>query len=508
LTVTAQARVVRGLTCAALALAAVHLLGVWPIGFAAAAPRARASQSTLPARLTLESGTQSIPRSFFGLSVEYNELTEYEKDGPAFGRVLAVIRAQDGSRLELRIGGKSADRTFFVTKPARPVPYGRPIGEHWLKKLSALVRADRLRVMLDLNLAVHAPSVAATFAQAAVRTLPPTTLAGLEIGNEPDLYWRQPFLAKERLPQTLRSTPKNWSVNYSPADYRRDYSAYARALVAKVPRIPIGGPEIISAKPQWLSSVEGLGREDPSFLSVHRYAGSDCWPRSSPFYPTIALLLNETSSIGFGDTIADAAGFAHSDRQALRLTEVNSISCGGNPGVANSFATALWAPDALFELIRNGANSINWHIRPKAVNAPFHPTSAGIQAMPELYGLAVFADMTGPGAKILNSTLENSGALHLKAWVVRVGSSLRVLLINKGASDARVAMQLGPAGTAQVKRLQAPRVGASSGVTFGGQTIATDGRWHGKPAQTEVTGNGGAYDVTVPGYSAALVSAR
>ena len=118
--------------------------------------------------------------------------------------MLQLIRPQDGSRLELRIGGKSADRTFFVTKPTRPVPYGRPIGEGWLKQLSALVRADRLRVMLDLNLAVHAPSVAATFAQAAVKTLPPTTLAGLEIGNEPDLYWRQPFLAKERLPQTLK----------------------------------------------------------------------------------------------------------------------------------------------------------------------------------------------------------------------------------------------------------------------------------------------------------------
>ena len=505
---TARVRVVGGLACAVLALAAVFLLGDWPIDPAAAAPVAIAAQSTLPAQLTLASGAQSIPRSFFGLSVEYNELADYEHDGAAFGRVLDLIRAQDGSRLELRIGGKSADRTFFVTKPTRPIPYGRPIGERWLKNLSALVRSDRLRVMLDLNLAVHAPSVAATFAQAAVKTLPRSTLAGLEIGNEPDLYWRQPFLAKERLPQTLKSTPKSWTVNYSAADYRHDYDAYARALVASVPRIPIGGPEIISAKPEWLSAVEGLGREDPSFLSVHRYAGSDCWPPSSPFYPTIALLLNETSSLGFGETIETAAGFARANRQALRLTEVNSISCGGNPGVANSFATALWAPDALFELIRNGANSINWHIRPNAFNAPFHPTSAGIQAMPELYGLAVFADMTGPGATILNSTLETSGALHLKAWVVRVGSSLRVLLINKGPQDARVALHLGPAGTAHLQRLQAPRVGASTGVTFGGQTIGTDGRWHGNPVQTTVSGEGGTYSVTVPGFSAALVSAR
>ncbi len=474
----------------------------------AAAASPHEAPPTWPAQLTLGSGIRSIPRSFFGVSAEYNELADYEHDATAFGQVLKLIRPQDRSRLELRIGGKSADRTFYVTKPTRPVPYGRPIGARWLKRLSTLVRADNLRVMLDLNLAVHAPSVAATFAQAAVKALPRSTLVGLEIGNEPDLYWRQPFLAKEKLPQTLRSTPKNWTVNYSAADYRRDYRAYARALVAKVPRIPIGGPEIISGKPEWLSAVEGLGREDPSFLSIHRYASSNCIPPSSPFYPTITSLLDENKSIGFGATIQSAAEFAHSRRQDLRLTEVNSISCGGNAGVANSFATALWAPDALFELIENGANSVNWHIRPNAVNAPFHPTRSGIRAMPELYGLAAFADMTGQGAKIVSSELAQSGALHLKAWVVAVDSSLRVLLLNKGPHAARVTMRLGPAGTAEVKRLQAPRVGASSGVTFGGQTIGTDGRWQGKAVQTALNGNNGSYAITVPGFSAALISAR
>jgi hypothetical protein len=497
----------RALACLALAAGVSLGLGTGDLGRATAAASATQAAPTLPAQLTLSQNTQSIPRSFFGLSVEYNELADYEKDAAAFGQVLKLIRPQDGSRLELRIGGKSADRTFFVTKPTRPIPYGRPIGERWLKRLSKLVHADRLRVMLDLNLAVHAPSVAATFAQAAVKTLPPTTLAGVEIGNEPDLYWRQPFLAKERLPQTLKSTSKHWTVNYSAADYRRDYEAYARALVKQVPRIPIGAPEIISGKPEWLSAVEGLGRENPSFLSIHRYASSNCFPTSSPFYPTIALLLNEDASIGFGNTILDAAEFAHARRQALRLTEVNSISCGGNPGVANTFATALWAPDALFELIRNGADSINWHIRPNALNAPFHPTRSGIQALPELYGLAVFADMTGVGAKIVSSDLKEPGGLHLKAWVVRVGSSLRVLLLNKGPRAARVTMHLGPAGTAQVRRLQAPRVGASTGVTFGGQTIGSGGSWQGKLVQAPLSGNSGSYAVTVPGFSGALISA-
>ncbi len=275
-----------------------------------------------------------------------------------------------------------------------------------------------------------------------------------------------------------------------------------------MPGIQIGGPEIISAKPQWLSAVEGLGHEDPSFLTIHRYAGSTCFPTTSPFYPTIAGLLNERASFGLGGTVRDAAIFAHSHGQALRIDEVNSISCGGNPGVANSFATALWAPDALFELAREGVGSVSWHIRPNALNAPFHPTATGIQAMPELYGLAVFAQMTGPGARILDASLAAAAGLHLKAWVVRFGSSLRVLLINKGPRAANVALRLGAAGTAFIKRLTAPRIGASSGVTFGGQQIGADGQWQGQAVQTAIRGARGVYQVAVPGYSAALISAR
>jgi Glycosyl hydrolase family 79 C-terminal beta domain len=83
-----------------------------------------------------------------------------------------------------------------------------------------------------------------------------------------------------------------------------------------------------------------------------------------------------------------------------------------------------------------------------------------------------------------------------------------VLLLNKGPRAARVTMRLGPAGTAQVRRLQAPRVGASQGVTFGGQTIGSGGSWQGKLVQTPLSGINGSYAVTVPGFSGALISAR
>ena len=206
----------RALACLAVAACVSLGLGTGDLGRATAAASAAEAAPTLPAQLTLGQNTQSIPRSFFGLSVEYNELADYEKDAAAFGQVLKLIRPQDGSRLELRIGGKSADRTFFVTKPTRPIPYGRPIGERWLKRLSKLVHADRLRVMLDLNLAVHAPSVAATFAQAAVKALPPHHARGSR-----DRQRARPLLA----PAVSRQ-------GAAPSDAQVDAEALDRELLA------------------------------------------------------------------------------------------------------------------------------------------------------------------------------------------------------------------------------------------------------------------------------------
>jgi hypothetical protein len=484
----------------AAALACLTAAGVWT--------RPAAAAPSLPAQVTLGAPARGIPRSFLGVSIEYSQVGIYAKKRAPLDNALARIAPQDGSRLLLRIGGKSADHAIWESPLAGLPKSAFEIGQPWLNQLNDLVRRDGLRVMLDLNLAVHSPTLEAQFARAVRQKLPNGRLSGLEIGNEPDLYWRQTDIDKERVSSTPASTPKHWSTNYSAQDYRNDFDRYARLLVRAVRGVQLGGPEIISAKPQWLDAMEGLGQSSPHFLTIHRYESSTCWPKTSPFYPTIAQALGELASAGLAQSVQVAAGFAHSHHQTLRLSEVNSISCGGNRGVADSFATALWAPDALFELLNAGTDSISWHIRPTAVNAPFVFTKAGIRAMPELYGLAVFADMTRPGSRIIASHLSQSPRSHLKAWVVRFRGGLRVLLINKGARGATVTLHLGNVGGASVRLLRAPRVWSTSGVRFGGQWIGSDGRWHGKIQARGVGDNGGGYTVGVPPYSAAFLSAR
>ncbi len=467
--------------------------------------KAAAPPPPLPVYFTLGSGGVRVPSSFFGISTEYDQLVSYEKEGAPFDRALSLIRPEDGTRMLLRIGGKSADHTFWQTAPTKYPRQVIKLGPTWMNGLADLVRRDSLRVMLDLNLAVHSPSLEATFAKAAQQALPAGRLVGLEIGNEPDLYWRQPWLEKSRLDSSTKTTPNNWTVNYSPADYRRDYTSYARTLMPRIHGVPLGGPEIISNKAPWLSSIEGLGGFDPGFITIHRYASSNCWPKTSPWYPTIALMLREGSSAGLANSVRTAVAFAHARHEALRLTEVNSISCGGNPGVANTFAIALWAPDALFEMVRAGVDSVSWHIRPGQLNAPFLPNGSGIQPMPELYGLALFAQMVRPGAEVMNASV--SSALHVKGWAIRTPQGLRVLLINKGARAGTASLRLGTGSApAFVRRLEAPSVISRNGITYGGQTIGSDARWHGRLKTATIKGSGGDYSLSLPGYSAALVS--
>jgi Glycosyl hydrolase family 79 C-terminal beta domain len=478
--------------------------------FAAAGAAGRAAPSAprpVAVRVTVTGASAPIPRGFLGLSMEYTGVPSYSEMGPLFDRVVAMIRSQDGSPMQLRIGGKSADH-FYWEVPTTGAPRGvSELGPPWMDALTSIVKRDNMDVMLDLNLAVHSPTMAVSFARAANAALPRGTLAGLEIGNEPDLYTLQKKLQVERIATTDRALPQNWQYHYSATNYRRDYISYAQALKAALPNVPLGGPETISYQPAWLSAIEGLGRLDPGFLTIHRYASSNCWPTSSPFYPTIALMLSPAASAGLAGTVRGAVLYAHVRHQALRLTEVNSISCGGNTGVADSFATALWAPDALFEMISEGVNGVSWHIRTNSINAPFVPIPQGILAKPELYGLALFAQTTGPNARLLGTKLTTSAPANLSVWPVQSGHGLKVLVINKGGRPANVTLALGNrASTATVERMLAPGITASTGVTLGGQTIGPTAQWQGKKVTTTVAVRNGSFGVSMPGYSAALLT--
>jgi hypothetical protein len=488
----------------AIALGAIVLAcAAW---LAIAARASTASVSSAPvAVVTLTGQSRTIPHSFFGLSIEDKELAKYEAEEPLSNPMISHLAPLDGSRMLLRLGGRSADEVFWDTPTTRQPRWVQDLDSAWMDRLVKLARHDNLRVELDLNMAVHSPRMEANFARAAKKALP-GRLVGFALGNEPDLYRHESWLEKERAPSTIRSTPRHWTHHYAIDQYRDEYRQYARAVLKAVPGIPLSAPELTFPSLAWPEALANLGRLSPSALSFHRYATATCNRAGHP--PTPAAFLSNRYTKGLANTLGNDIAFAQQRRLAMRVTEMNSVTCGGRKHLAESFSTALWAPDALFEMLRAGVDGVNWHIRPAYANAPFQFDSHGVVALPEFYGLAVFTNVIGPHAVLEQTDVQSSPQpVALKAWAVRSSHGLRVLLINKGSTDLSARLKVG-AGRhrAQIRRLLAPTLTSRSGVTFAGQSIGSDGRWHGHIKRIMVgPGASGAYGVRMPAYSAAVI---
>jgi hypothetical protein len=193
---------------------------------------------------------------------------------------------------------------------------------------------------------------------------------------------------------------------------------------------------------------------------------------------------------------------------------MNGISCGGTRGVSDTFTSALWVLDTLFEMVRAGVNGVNIHTVPNTINEVLGPQSAHgggpMRVHPEFYGMVMFAQAAPAGSHLLR--LSAGVPSGIKVWATRAGNGgIHVVVINKRLSGAETVQLQIPAahGVAAVEQLQAPNVHATSGVTLGGQTFGATtatGLLAGKPAGLTATPAGGTYTVRVPAASATMLS--
>jgi hypothetical protein len=455
--------------------------------------------------------TVALPRSFFGLSIETWTVRDVVRRLALYERALALLRVPgDGAQI-LRVGGDSTDQTYWHAALPPGRPWAFKVTRRWLSDLGTIVRGSQLHVIVGLNAIAHAPRMAAAFARATIRSLPPRSVIGFEVGNEPDLYHHRYGNA---FPAALRwaRTPALRANVYTADFYDTTFQSYAIALRTVAPRVPLLGPAV--ANPWrargWLTAIVDGDRNSLGVLSAHRYPLSACYHHASyrPF-PTIARLLGERASAGMADSVEHAVAYAHRNRLRFRLTEFNSVTCGGRPGVSNTFATALWGPDALFELLRTGVDGVNLHVRTDTVNAPYRIDSRGFYARPAMYGLIMFVRALGPGARLTPIVMHRPIA-HVKVWAVRTaGGQLHVLAIDKSARPVRLALALrGASGPASVQRLLAPSVRDQHGVTLAGQRLNARGQWVGQRVVETLRRHRGVYRLALPRFSAALISVR
>jgi hypothetical protein len=241
-----------------------------------------------------------------------------------------------------------------------------------------------------------------------------------------------------------------------------------------------------------------------------------CGPRpGDPKYPTIAHFLSASTSEALAEDFVPFVNMVHARHLPVRNAEMNSVSCGDAHGVANTFASALWATDALFAMARAGVDGVNLHTYSGAADELFSTRHAASRwhafVAPEYYGVNLFSRAAPAGSHLLGVT-ETRWPGTLRAWATRTPSGrLNVVLINDSMSQEQT-VNLGIPGssaTAQLQRLQAPGPRARSGVTLAGQSFGTDtttGRPRGALHLDTLTPVDGQYAVRLPAVSAALIT--
>ena len=449
-----------------------------------------------------------VPSSFLDLSTEYWTVPHYASQGALFARAINLLR-RPGIPFTLRIGGESADLSWWDPRSRRAPDWSYPLTPAWLSDAVRLVTAAHLQVVLDLNLADRNPALAAQFAKAVDVRLPPGSLQALEIGNEPDLYPRMSTLGLVTVARSRVVRYFAWANRYAPDAYVSQLNAYLAALDQVGIHLPVGGPEISDpTQTQWLTRLIAGVRGRLAFISAHRYPLNACELPTAANYPTTHRLLANAASAGLAAGVQPAVAIARRAGLPFALTEFNAVTCGGTASVSGTFANALWAPDALFSLMRVGVGSVDLHLRARAFNPPFFVTGHGLRARPIFYGLVLFQRMLGDHSSLMPSTLHAPAGTLLRAWVVRGNGTERVLLINKGSQGADFRLAVHPTGPGRVERLLAPGPAARARVTLAGLWVTPGGQWRGHFRQETVMPRTGGYEVPVPGYSAALVTLK
>ena len=477
-----------GLRTGAVALAASALVAALGV-VANAAPAATQVITIDPAQTTT-----SLNATSEGLSLEASDLAI-----PSFGSGnLAQYLKTLGSSV-LRVGGNTVDESFWTssgeTAPSWAIATITPAD---LGNLAKLATASGWKVILGVNLKQYDVNRAADEAAHAKAALG-SSLAAIEIGNEPDFYYS------------------------STSSYYTAFEAYAKAIKAAAPGVAIEGTDTSQAPGGSFQSgfiANEQAHPDVTELTSHYYPLSACSAGSNP---TIAQLLGTTTRDN-EKAVADAMVTAAAKLKVPGVfDEGNSVVCEGEQGVSNVFASALWEIDDQLVMAREGAAGDYMHSTVVLCNGPkplymyytpiCAPTTAdanagNVAAQPEYYGLA-FVHQLGTG-KFAN--LDNPAWADVRAYAVVNGSTMKVVLdnVDDPASNGATALTLDLGATytsATRENLTASSLTATSGVTLGGQSVAAGGTL-GAPGTTPLTVNGSTLSLSINPGSAAIITLK
>ena len=354
----------------------------------------------------------------------------------------------------LRLGGGTSEFTAFTTEESSaPPPFDAvgpdtsknikvdtPITPKSLRNLRAFLDATNWRCLYGLNLGRGPVDRVAEEASYVERILG-SRLIAFQLGNEPDA-WRN------------RYRPASWTY----PDYWKEWSAARAAVLARVPHARFAGPDVSNK----MAYVTGFAEEvknsapDVVMLTSHYYAMG---PAGAPGITLDKLLAPDPKLERDLKTAMDAAASAH---LPYRMSEGSSCWNGGQAGVSDTLASALWVADMMLDFASFGCAGVNLHGGGNGFYTPIAGNLAtGFVRRPEYFGI----ELTKPflGAALVRSSLDCSSD-RVRTYAAKRAGARLILAINKTPQPAQIRLPLPHARREWL--LTGPSIDAKEGVTL------------------------------------------
>jgi len=484
----------------------------------------------------------AIPPSFLGFSFETSDLINFTG---TLNTAINAILVQLLVNLELcgngapltRAGGASTDTAQFSQDPNAPFPPGINfnITPDWIGGIAAVATVIQGQAIVGFNMLqveggtfpiigpppLGGNPVIPITEVGAFNEFPAGILHAVEGGNRPDLYEEKMV----RSPGYSLVSPPAY-----PFSYLVDYLGITGPMGMQgfLPTVPPFAAPVLSDE-TWLPlldtfltqvEMQGTPGSQLKLVTQQDYSLNICnnKPTTDPTYPTIPLLLSESSSKGEADKYAPFVQVAQNHNLPFRMTEMNSVDCGGLAGVSDTFASALWAIDIMFEMANIGVAGVNFHNKSNTPYNAFDFTQSGTQftatVNPLYYAAFLFAQATCNQARLVPVQTVTPTTANLKVWATLDEASgiVHVVVLNKDLSQSPVVSIQVPVETTAATSilLTAPSVSSKNGITLGGQTF--DGTTDGGPLGTYLPltqcPSNQSYSFAAPAGSATLLTIR
>jgi hypothetical protein len=434
----------------------------------------------------------AVPARFLGLSFEAAALTQL--GGYAERGDLVTLLRSLGPGV-LRFGGITSDENVAWSEGGAPPPWASStIGPAQLRAIGRLARRSGWRVLLTVGLAHYEPQAAAAEVAAARRALGPY-LQAVEIGNEPEAYANHGFRSPPWLPQ----------------EYEEEVSDYREVIAARSPGVPIAGPDSTGSGSfmEW-GYAEGLAQA-PVLLTGHHY------PLGCSQSPSIEALLSPAMRGREQKSLETYMAVSRLTGIPLRIDEAGTVSCGGVPGISNTFASALWASGYITQAMADGAAGINLEGNPNNCGgytpvcavSPAAAAAGRLTAEPSFYALLMARSLVG--YRPLPTTLTGQGEPNVQALaLLGPRRTVKLLVCDYEPSgspllDLSVGVGSGPR-RAQVLSLAGPGQQATAGVTLGERRVPASGSWPEPRRLPAASVRGGYVSLSMAPSTAVLVT--